>query len=84
MASYTYHATTSFSVYIISSNEEKQILPDIQSDKLKSIFTKVEPISDSIKRHNNHYEQDSLIMIIILSSKYTKKQLQKLNRTFLY
>ena len=73
------------SVYIISPNGEKQIFPDIQSDKFKGIYTKVEPISDSIKHHNNHrYEQDSLIMSIIPSSKYTKKQLPKLNQTFLY
>jgi hypothetical protein len=47
--------TSSFRLHHLSM-EKKQILPDVQSDKLKGIFTKVEPISDSIKRDNSPYE----------------------------
>lgn len=72
------------SVYIISQNGEAQNLPNIESDKIKGIFSKVEPVSGSVKRDNSDYKQDSLIMSVIPSMKYTKKDLKKLNRLFIY
>ena len=71
------------SVYIITHNSGKQAA-DLQSDKIKGVFNSADPICGSVKRDNSPYEQDSLVMSIIPSNKYTRKELKRLNRIFLY
>lgn len=70
------------SIYIISDNGEKQA--EIQSEKIKGIFPNAEPICGSVKRDNIPYEQDSLVMSVIPSNKYNRKELKRLNRIFIY
>lgn len=73
------------SVYIISPNgENNSALLDQPNEKIKGIFNKVEPICGSVKRDNVAYRQDALVMSIIPSSRYTKKDLSHLNHLFIY
>ena len=72
------------SVYILSPYDEKITLSDEEYVKVKGVFTRVEPLCSAIKRGTRHYNKDSLVMSIIPSIKYTKKDLPQINQLFIY
>jgi tetratricopeptide (TPR) repeat protein len=72
------------SIYILSADGEKVALSDQEYNKVKGVFSRVEPICSSLKRGTRHFKQDSLVMSIIPSTKFTKKDLPQLNQLFIY
>ena len=62
------------SIYIPSSNGEKVALSDQEFTKVKGVFTGVKPICSSFKRGTRHFKQDSLVMSIVPSIRFTKNK----------
>ena len=73
------------SFYIISPNgERKAPLLDQPDRRVKGIFSKIQSIYGSVKRDNVPYFPDSLVMSIIPSGRYTKKDFSHLNQLFVH
>lgn len=72
------------SIYILSPDNEKVPLSEQEYHKVKGVFNRVEPICSSLKRSTRHFKQDTLVMSIIPSTKFTKKDLPNLNKLFIY
>lgn len=72
------------SIYILSADGEKVALSDQEFTKVKGVFTRVEPICSSLKRGTRHFKQDSLVMSIVPSIRFTKKDLPQINKLFVY
>lgn len=72
------------SIYILSADGEKVALSDQEYNKVKGVFNRVEPICSSLKRGTRHFKEDSLVMSIVPSTKFTKKDLPLLNQLFIY
>ena len=72
------------SIYILSSDGEKVPLSDQELKKVQGVFSRVEPICSSLKRGTRHFKQDSLVMSIVPSTRYTKKDLPQINKLFIY
>ena len=72
------------SVYILISTREKKSLSDYRCNKVKGVYTAIEPIYSSLKHSTKSFKQDSFVVSIIPSVKYTEKDLQKLDQIFIY
>ena len=72
------------SIYILSPDGEKEELLEQGHQKVKGVFTRVESICSSMTRRTKIFRQEALIMSIIPSMKYTKKDLPHLNQLFIY
>ena len=72
------------SFYIISPNGERKALLDQPDRRVKGIFSKVQSIYGSVKRDNVPCLPDSLVMSIIPSGRYTKKDFSYLNQLFVH
>lgn len=76
--------TNIHSMYIISQTGEPEKILDLGTNVIKPMPTVPEPVRPVIKRDYSSYPQDSLTLSIIPSLKYTKKNLNTLNRLFTY
>ena len=72
------------SIYILSNDNKKKEYPDQEYGKVKGVFDKVGSIYSFLKRDTRQFQQDILVMSIIPSINYSKKDLKEVNQLFIY
>lgn len=72
------------SIYILSVDGEKQSLAEQGYTKVKGIYSRVESICSSLTRGTKYFTPGALMMSVVPSMKYSKKDLPHLNQLFIY
>ena len=72
------------SIYILSVDGEKQSLAEQGYSKVKGIYSRVESICSSLTRGTKSFTPGALMMSVVPSMKYSKKDLPHLNQLFIY
>jgi tetratricopeptide (TPR) repeat protein len=73
-----------YSIYILSNNIEQKEYLKQEYPKIKGIYNKIDLIYGLLKRDTRQYHQEILVMSIIPSANYSKKDLKELNQLFIY
>ena len=72
------------SVYILTPEDEEFKFAEQDSPKIQGVSNRVETICSALKRGTRHFNADLLVMSVIPSVKFTKKDLPQLNQLFIY